>query len=250
MKNTLTLIQKEYLEYLRNHKLYILTAIFIIMGIMNPLIAKMTPWLVEQLAGDIPLQIPEPTIIDSWIQFFKNISQIALIVFIIMFNSCINHEIQQGTLINLLTKGLARQAVIVSKFISISLLWTILYLISAMVTWGYNCYYFSGTINNLPIALFCLWLFGIFIIGLIILGNVLFKNNYGGLLTVGIFIIIGLFFNGFNILSDYNPIVLFTSSNAIMTNSTITCTSNIVITIILTFITIICSIIRFNRQEI
>lgn len=250
MKNTLILIKKEYLEYLRNHKLYILGAIFIIMGIMNPLIAKMTPWLVEQFAGDIPIQIPEPTIIDSWIQFFKNISQIALIIFIIMFNNCINHEIQQGTLINLLTKGLARQAVIVSKFISISLLWTILYLISAIITWGYNCYYFTGTINNLMIALLCLWLFGIFIISLIILGNVLFKNNYGGLLTVGIFIIIGLFFNGFNILSDYNPIVLFTSSNEIMTNSTITCTTNIIITIVLSFITIICSIIRFNHQEV
>lgn len=250
MKNTIILIQKEYLEYLRNHKLYILGAIFIIMGIMNPLIAKMTPWLVEQFAGDIPIQIPEPTVIDSWIQFFKNISQIALIIFIIMFNSCINHEIQQGTLINLLTKGLARQAVIISKFISISLLWTILYLTSAIITWGYNCYYFTGTINNLPIALFCLWLFGIFTISLIILGNILFNNNYGGLLTVGTFVITSLFINGFNILSDYNPIILFINSNAIMTNSSITCTTNIIITIILTFLIIICSIIRFNHQEV
>lgn len=250
MKNSITLIKKEYLEYLRNHKLFILSTVFIIMGIMNPLIAKMTPWLIEQFVNDIPIQIPEPSIIDSWIQFFKNIGQIALIIFVIMFSNCINLEITQGTLINLLTKGLKRHAVIISKFVSLSLLWSSLYLISALITWAYNYYYFSGTIDNLPIALLTLWLFGIFIIALIILGNVLIKNNYGGLLIVGLFMIMGLFFNGFNILNDYNPVILFTSSNTIMTNSTITCMPNIIITIILTIFALISTIIIFNHQEV
>lgn len=250
MKNTLILIKKEYLEYTREHKLIILIAIFTILGISNPLIAKMTPWLFEQFLSDVSITIPNPTVVDSWIQFFKNIGQMALIIFTIIFSNCINHEINQGTLINLLTKGLKRQAVILSKFIALSSLWTLLYVLSMVITWGYNCYYFSGHLANLPVALFALWLFGIFIISIIILGNILIKNNYGGLLLVGFFMIIGLFCNGFNILNDYNPMVLFANSTNIMTNNTITCTTNLIITVILTILFIICSINIFNHQEV
>ncbi|MFQ8706323.1 MAG: ABC transporter permease [Thomasclavelia sp.] len=250
MKTIFILIKKEYLEYIREHKLIILVAVFAILGISNPLIAKMTPWLFEQFLNDVSITIPIPTVIDSWMQFFKNIGQIALIIFTIIFSNCINREINQSTLINLLTKGLKRQSVILSKFIALSSLWTILYVLSIVITWGYNCYYFTGYLANLPIALFALWLFGIFIISLIILGNLLIKNNYGGLLLAGIVMIIGLFLNGFNILSDYNPIVLFANSNNIMTNTTITCTINIIITTILTIGCIICSINIFNHQEV
>lgn len=250
MKNTLTLIKKEYLEYIRDHKLIILVAIFAILGVSNPLIAKMTPWLFEQFINDVSITLPTPTVLDSWIQFFKNIGQIALFIFTIIFSNCINHEINQGTLINLLTKGLKRQAVILSKFIGLTSLWSLLYLLSMIITWGYNCYYFNGNPVNLALALISLWIFGIFIIALIIFGNVLVKNNYGGLLFVGIFVIIGLFLSGFNILNDYNPIILFANSSSIMTNSSITCGSNIIITLILTIGLVICSISIFNHQEI
>lgn len=250
MKNTFILIKKEYLEYTRDHKLIILIALFTIMGISNPLIAKMTPWLFEQFLNDVSFTIPEPTVLDSWIQFFKNIGQMALIIFTIIFSSCINHEISQGTLINLLTKGLKRKAVILSKFLTLSSLWTLLYGLSIIITWGYNCYYFTGSIANLPIALIALWLFGIFTIALIILGNVLIKSNYGGLLLVGLMIISGLFLNGFNILNDYNPLVLFVNTTMIMTNNSITCTSNLIITSILTISFVICSIKVFDHQEI
>lgn len=68
--------RKELLEGIRNYKMIILITIFLILGIMNPLFAKLTPELLSSLADEsISISVPDPTALDSWTQFFKNITQ-------------------------------------------------------------------------------------------------------------------------------------------------------------------------------
>ena len=45
MKSLLAFIHKEMLEQRRSGKLIILGILFIVLGIMSPAIAKLTPWL-------------------------------------------------------------------------------------------------------------------------------------------------------------------------------------------------------------
>ena len=42
-------VKKEFMEFYRSHKLLIILAVFLLLGMMNPLTAKITPQLVENL---------------------------------------------------------------------------------------------------------------------------------------------------------------------------------------------------------
>ena len=105
MKTFIVFLKKEILEQIRTKKLMILGLLFIFFGILNPLTAKMTPWLLEVLSesmesSGINITIVEITALDSWVQFFKNIPML-LIIFILMQSNVFSKEYQNQILYNL-----------------------------------------------------------------------------------------------------------------------------------------------------
>ncbi|MCC9977252.1 ABC transporter permease subunit, partial [Streptococcus agalactiae] len=110
-----------------------------IFGILGPLTALMMP---DIMAGILPKKlqgaIPEPTYIDSYIQYFKNMNQLGLVILVFLFSSTLTQEFSKGTLINLVTKGLAKKVIILAKFIVITLLWTVSYLLSVVIHFSYT----------------------------------------------------------------------------------------------------------------
>ena len=125
MKGFTAFMKKELLEAVRSYKLVILLIVLSALGFMNPVSARYLP---ELVAGFLPegmhMEIPQPVVLDSWLQFFKNTAQIGLIAIIIMCSSSMANEIGKGVLIPLLAKGMPRNSVLAAKFISISCLWT------------------------------------------------------------------------------------------------------------------------------
>ena len=67
--------KKEWMESVRTYKFFILITVFLLFGFMNPIIAKVMP---ELLASVLPegmfITLAPPNAIDSWMQFFKNVS--------------------------------------------------------------------------------------------------------------------------------------------------------------------------------
>ena len=111
MRSLLAFTKKEITEQARTGKLLFLGILFVLFGIMNPAVAKLTPWLMEQMAdslADMGMNITEVTVtaMDSWVQFFKNIPM-ALIAFVLLESSIFTKEYRSGTLILSLTKGLS-----------------------------------------------------------------------------------------------------------------------------------------------
>ena len=81
----------------------ILVIIFILLGIMNPAVAKLTPWLIEMMADSLEasgMTVTAVTVsaMDSWVQFFKN-APMGLIAFILLESSIFTKEYQSGTLV-------------------------------------------------------------------------------------------------------------------------------------------------------
>ena len=110
MKSFTSFIRKEMTEQLRSGRLVLLGLLFVLFGIMNPAVAKLTPWLFEILAdslaqsGMIVTEV-EVSAMDSWVQFFKNVPM-GLIVFIVLESSIFTKEYESGTLVLALTKGI------------------------------------------------------------------------------------------------------------------------------------------------
>lgn len=210
MRAYIAFTKKEIYELAKTYKLLLLVVVFLIFGFMNPVVAKLTPDVMKSLMEDgINISMPEATIFDSWAQFFKNVSQMGLIVLVIMFSGLISNELSKGTLVNMLTKGLSRKTVILSKFTSTCLVWTFSYFLSALVTFLYSMLFWENTeVDNLLFSISIVWIFGIFLISAIILGGILFKTSYGSMLFCGAIVACLLFLNVFPKVQEYNPIQL------------------------------------------
>lgn len=210
MRNIYYFSKKEFLESWRTSKLFILIAIFLILGIMNPLIAIITPDILQMSFGDtLPIDIPEPTSLDSWGQFYNNMTQMGLIVIALLFSGTINGEVSKGTLINLVTKGLKRSTIVISKSIHLIFQWTCSMLLAFFVTWGYTLYYFTDDHSpHIFLAVFPLWIFGILLVTTIHLTSTISRNSYEGLLLTGGFVVLLFVVSIFDRFERYNPITL------------------------------------------
>jgi len=190
MKSLLAFIKKEMLEQRRSGKLIILGILFVVLGIMSPAIAKLTPWLMEMmvdtLAGNGLVFTPvSVSAMDSWTQFFKNMP-IGLIAFVLIESSIFTREYQTGTLVLSLTKGLERYKVVAAKTVVLAFLWTISYWLCAGITYGYTAFFWDNAIaQHLLFSLTCWWVFGLLAVALMVLFSAMAKSNTGVLAGTG-----------------------------------------------------------------
>ncbi len=181
-------LRKEWMEMTRTGRLLILTIIFLLFGIMNPAIAKLTPWLMDMMKESIAesgLNIGTVTVtaMSSWGQFYKN-APMALIAFALMSCGLLTSEYQKGTLIQVVTKGLSRRKIFASKMITVFGSWTVLYLVYFGVTYGYTAYFWGeDKVEDLFAGSAMYWLFGMLICALILVFSAI--SNSGGQVLLG-----------------------------------------------------------------
>lgn len=204
MRSYIAFVKKELIEAIRTYKLFIMVVVFLLFGFMGPALAKLTPEIAKM--SKIQMTIPTPTALDSWTQFFKNVGQLGLIVLVVVFCGMIAHEFSRGTLINMLTKGLNRSTVILSKFTVATVIWTLSYLVCLAVSYIYTAYFWKmDGMHHVFLSFFSMWLFGVLLITFVLLGGALFKNMIGSLLfAVGASVVMMLI-NIAPMLQKYNP---------------------------------------------
>lgn len=178
----ITFLKKEWMEAARTGRLGILMLVFVLFGIMNPALAKLTPWMMELMADSlekagfmlIDINIDAMT---SWTQFYKNIPM-GLLIFVLLCSGIFTAEYQKGTLIPVVTKGFARKKIAAAKALMLMGMWTALYVLSYGITYGYNAYFWDNRIaEHLTFAAACFWLFGIWVLALLVLFSSAAKAN-------------------------------------------------------------------------
>ena len=220
MKSLLAFMKKEWMEQLRSGRLMILGILFVLFGIMNPALAKLTPWLFEVMADTLEgsgLSVTAITVsaMDSWVQFFKN-SPMALMVFILLESSVFTKEYQSGTLVLALTKGLDRYKVVISKALTLLALWSAGYWICFGITYGYNAYFWDNSVaQNLLFSVSCWWLFGIWAIVLTILFSATARSNTGVLAGTGGAVLISYLIGLLPKAKEYLPTLLMDGNSLI-----------------------------------
>lgn len=221
MKSLLALMKKEYLEAARTGKLIISILLFVLFGIMNPAIAKLTPWMMEMLSDTMAesglivtnVQIDALT---SWTQFFKNIP-IALIAFVLIYSDIFTKEYKSGTLLLVLTRGLSRYKVVLAKTVLLLSLWTVGYGICFAITYGYNTYFWDNSIaNNLFFSATIWWLFGVWVICLIILFSSLLQDSTAVTLCTGGTVLLAYLLSIVPKVKTYSPTILM-RTNSLLT---------------------------------
>ena len=256
MRSLFTFIKKEFTEQLRSGRLMILGILFVSFGIMNPAVAKLTPWLLEIMAESLEesgMTITSVTVsaMDSWVQFFKNIPM-ALIAFILLQGSIFTKEYASGTLILSLTKGLERYKVVIAKTAVLTALWTIGYWLCFGVTYMYNAYFWDNAIaKNLAFSVVCWWIFGLWIVALVVFFSTVASANTGVLIATG-GIAFGLYMVGLvPKIAKYLPTMLTNGTSLIYgTAKTEDYFIAIAVCAVTTVICLIASIPIFNKKQL
>lgn len=244
---TLIFIKKELLDAIRSGKILILGIVFVLFGIMNPAIAKLTPWMMELLADQLAesgMTVGE-VMIDastSWVQFFKNIPM-ALIVYVLVCGSIFTKEYQSGTLVLMLTKGLQRCQVVIAKATVLLLGWTIGYFVCFGITYGYNAYFWDNSvITDLAKSVLAWWLFGIFAVTLVVFFSTLSRSSTGVLLGTIAVIAVSYILNLIPKLAPYTPTSLMSVTDGNVVKA-------VIFTVTLSAVSLISSIPLMNKKS-
>ena len=119
MTATGAFFRKELAEIGRTWRIWVVPGIVLFFAASSPVIALLTPALVASLAGEgITISVPDPTALDAYRQFLKNLTQIALVALIVTSAGSIPGERKQGMAILALTKPLPRAGFVFAKLAS------------------------------------------------------------------------------------------------------------------------------------
>lgn len=256
MNSFFAFLKKEFFELSRSGKLMIFGFIFILFGIMNPAIAKLTPWIFEMSADTFESQgliVGEVkiTALDSWGQFIKNIP-LAMIVMLIMFSGTFTGEYSKGTLIPLVTKGLSRTGIVISKTIVMIITWSMGLWLCFGITYAYTAYYWDNlVVKNLIFMAFCRWLMGIFLICVLTLFSSFSSSAQQVIAGVGGIYAAMYILSMFGKIKKYIPTFILNSSSLIMGQSKpgdYNCA--ILITLILSALSLLASIFITQKRQL
>ena len=115
------LLAKEFREQWRTWKMIVFLAVFLISGIISPVLARYTPELLKSipnLPAGLADFIPTPTVADSVAQYLKNTEQFGILLVILLTMGVVAQEKERGTAAMLLTKPVSRSAVILAKWLA------------------------------------------------------------------------------------------------------------------------------------
>ena len=200
MRNYTIFLKKELFESYKTFKLFVMGIVFVFFGMLSPVSAKFMPEILKwALESDPAFEnnsaiftelITKPVALDSWVQFFSNLGQMGLIVLVIVFSGMLASELSRGTLTIILTKGISRAAILLSKATSAALIWTGSLAVAFAVCYGYTVYLFEETVTNLLFGAAILWVFGLFLIAAVTLFAALTSRGYICMVLVGAVVIL------------------------------------------------------------
>ncbi len=141
----MTATRKELLQQWRTRRVLVIWAVFLLFGLMSPLLAKFTPQMLTMVEGAEQFAdlIPQPTINDAIVQYIKNITQFGFIIAILVGMGAVAGEKERGTAALILSKPMPRWAFLLSKFVAQALLYAVAFLLAALATYYYTLVLFG-----------------------------------------------------------------------------------------------------------
>lgn len=206
----ITFIKKEIMELARTGKLTVLCILFVLFGIMNPAIAKLTPELMKLAKDSLSesgMILGEVTVTDmsSWQQFIKN-APVVLIIFLVMFAATVTNEYAKGTIIPVITRGVSPATVIAAKLSAVALTWTCGYAIMFGITYAYNEYFWGNSkANNIFFTSVLVYVLGLFLMSLMFVISNFVESNTSVIALTAVMFFVMYMLGIVPVVSDYMP---------------------------------------------
>jgi ABC-2 type transport system permease protein len=216
-------IGKELREILRTWRIWVLPAILFFFALSGPVIARFTPEIVGALAGSQlgAITLPDPTHVDAYAAWIKNLSQITLFALIIIYGGIVSAETRSGTAILVLTKPVSRGAFVVVKAVVHSLFLAVLVVLGTLVTWAVTAVVFGASPGGPLWTSSLVWLvYGVLFMAVMTLFSVLISSAAGAAgAGIGVYALLSIA-SIWTPLKDYSPAGLPGQAATLATHTT------------------------------
>jgi len=247
------LLGKELLEQWRTLRLPVVAAVFLLVGLSSPLLARFTPELLNALGGSqLQIVLPTPTTADAVDQLIKNVSQFGILVAVLLAMGSVATEKERGTAGLILTKPAGRGAFLVAKLVAIGATLAVAVALAAAAAWFYTLVLFEP----LPVAGFAAsavlqWLAIMAFAAITFLASTLTRSALAAAgIGVVAFILIGVL-SAFPAIAPYLPVGLGAPARALALGQPVEdALRPVLATISLVGASVVIAWLSFRRQEL
>jgi ABC-2 type transport system permease protein len=246
------LLRKELLEQWRTLRLPVVVALFTLIGLSSPLLARFTPELIEAVGGSqFRIVTSTPTAADAVDQLLKNLGQLGAFVAVLLPMGAVATERERGTAALLLTKPASRGAFLIAKLVAIAATLAVALGVATAGAWFYTLVLFEplGVVGFAGAAILE-WLALVAIASITFLGSTLSRSSLAaaGLGFVG-FILMGLV-SALPEIGPYSPVALTGPARQLALGHQADATGPVAVCV--TFIVALCAAawLAFRRQEL
>ena len=249
-----TLLAKEVRELWRTWKAIIFLAVFLITGLISPVLARYTPELlkaVPNMPAGLADFIPAPTVADAVTQYLKNIGQFGILLVLILTMGVVAQEKERGTAAMLLTKPVRRSALILSKWLAGMGL-----ILTGLLAGGLGCFAYTAVLFK-PLPFGAFWTLNLLLavylgvyLSLALLASTLARTQamaaagaFGGLVVL-------LILGSIPRLNDYTPGMLSNWGGSLVLGGTVSAWPALGVALGLIILTLGIACLRFEQQEI
>lgn len=176
----LTTLQKELLQQWRTRRVLVVAVVFLLFGLLSPLLTHFTPELLRNIEGaeQFAELIPEPTTADAIAQYIQNLTQFGFIIALLLGMGAVAGEKEQGTASILLSKPLPRGIFVLSKFVAQAAAYLLGFLLAALAAYYYTSFLFEPlAIGAFLFGNLLLWLWLLCYASVALLGSVLGRTT-------------------------------------------------------------------------
>ena len=251
MKGLIPLLKKEIKEQLKTHRLLIVGGVFLLFGLMAPLLQYFMPQILEMAGGQIAVELPPPTPLQSFTDFVSYFGQFGILIAVLVAMGAIANELKHGTALITLSKPVNSGAFVNAKFIAISLTLLVSQAVAAGFCFGYTVWLIDeATIlpfvwMNLLIALFL-----IFCLALTLVFSSFFKSSLAaGGIAIGITFALG-FLSSLPVIGEYLPSKIIGWGVNLLNGTGETYWGALVVTVVCIFLCLYFSQRILKRKEI
>jgi ABC-2 type transport system permease protein len=186
MRGYRELLEEEILAAWRSHRIVMVCALFVLIGIATPLITRYLAELSRLLAGpDAELGLVETGVADAIDALVRNLGQVGPIPAVVLAMGSIAGERERGRLGGVLVRA-APAAVVLAKAVAVAMVLALATGLGAFAAWLYAALLFGGQppLPWIQLAVF-VWLWLVVVASITVLGSA-FASSSMGAAAVGI----------------------------------------------------------------
>ncbi|HYO85278.1 MAG TPA: ABC transporter permease subunit [Dermatophilaceae bacterium] len=243
---------KELREIVRTWRIWVLPGVMLLFAVTGPPTARFTREILASALGDQAgsVTLPDPTYLDAYLQWTKNLGQLVLFVVIVMLGGTVAGERRLGTAILVLTKPVTRAAFILAKVTSAALLVLGSAALGTVITWALTRAFFpEAPPGRLLAATACWMLLAGFFVAVMVLASSVVEATAGAA-GIGFAVFMTLALAGIWAPARYTTAGLLTVPDALIRGTDVNVAGPVVTTLVATGLIVALAIGVFRRREI